>query len=86
MFTATTVETVPLNGPSTSSQEDILSFRPIGMIESSFQNKRGVPRQPSVMANAHGAVVIDTQVFNNPEHAMEGLEEFSHIWYMPLTI
>lgn len=52
------------------------------MIETTFQNKRAVPRQPSVLGNARGTVVIDTSVFNNPEHALSGLDEFSHIWVM----
>lgn len=55
-------------------------YKQIGVIETTFQNKRGVPRQPSVMAKAKGVVIIDPTVFNNPEHALSGLEEFSHMW------
>ncbi|XP_059056302.1 tRNA (adenine(37)-N6)-methyltransferase [Achroia grisella] len=66
--------------PSTSEDSDNISYRSIGIIETSFQNKRGVPRQPSLMANARGTVIINQNVFNNPEHALSGLEEFSHIW------
>ncbi|KAJ0171816.1 hypothetical protein K1T71_012579 [Dendrolimus kikuchii] len=62
------------------SDSDCLSYKQIGVIETSFQNKRGVPRQPTVMAKSRGVVIIDQNVFNNPEHALCGLEEFSHIW------
>lgn len=44
-----------------------------------------MPRQTSVLTNIKGSVVIDTNVFNNPEHALSGLEEFSHIWFVLLT-
>ncbi|XP_026315997.1 tRNA (adenine(37)-N6)-methyltransferase isoform X2 [Hyposmocoma kahamanoa] len=66
--------------PSSSTSEDIIIYKQIGVIETTFQNKRGVPRQPSVMAKAKGVVIIDPTVFNNPEHALSGLEEFSHMW------
>ncbi|KAL0810893.1 hypothetical protein ABMA28_010196 [Loxostege sticticalis] len=65
---------------SSADDADCISYKPIGVIETAFQNKRGVPRQPSVLTKARGTVVIDTSVFNNPEHALSGLEEFSHIW------
>ncbi|XP_053620372.1 tRNA (adenine(37)-N6)-methyltransferase isoform X2 [Plodia interpunctella] len=80
---ASQVDTQPLSSVSdtqpSSSVSDI-SFRPIGVIETPFQNKRAVPRQSSVLANVQGTIVIDQKVFNNPEHALSGLEEFSHIW------
>ncbi|XP_013190986.1 tRNA (adenine(37)-N6)-methyltransferase [Amyelois transitella] len=78
--TASTVVNHTDSLPTTSSSNDDISLQPIGVIETPFQNKRGVPRQPSVLANARGTVVIDQKVFNNPEHALSGLEEFSHIW------
>ncbi|XP_063834145.1 tRNA (adenine(37)-N6)-methyltransferase [Ostrinia nubilalis] len=80
--TATTIVNHYNGGePSTSAAHtDCISYKPIGVIETAFQNKRGVPRQPSVLTKAKGTVVIDTSVFNNPEHALSGLEEFSHIW------
>ncbi|XP_063630655.1 tRNA (adenine(37)-N6)-methyltransferase isoform X1 [Cydia splendana] len=78
---ATTVQRNLVEQPSSSSEVDGgIAYRAIGVIETSFQNKRGVPRQPSVLAKARGAVVIDPSIFNNPEHALSGLEEFSHMW------
>ncbi|XP_049881181.1 tRNA (adenine(37)-N6)-methyltransferase [Pectinophora gossypiella] len=70
----------PVPSPSTSNPNDGILYKPIGIIETSFQNKRGVPRQPVIMAKAKGTVIIDPNVFNNPEHALSGLEEFSHMW------
>ncbi|XP_041972510.1 tRNA (adenine(37)-N6)-methyltransferase [Aricia agestis] len=65
---------IQANDPNT------ISYQPIGYIESSFINKRAVPRQPTILSESKGAVVIDFRVFNNPEHALCGLEEFSHMW------
>ncbi|XP_038218123.1 tRNA (adenine(37)-N6)-methyltransferase [Zerene cesonia] len=59
---------------------DNITYSPIGFIETAFENKRAVPRQPSVLSQAKGVVVINTDTFNNPEHALSGLEEFSHMW------
>ncbi|XP_063372816.1 tRNA (adenine(37)-N6)-methyltransferase [Cydia amplana] len=78
---ASTVQRNLVEQPSSSSEVDGgIAYRAIGVIETSFQNKRGVPRQPSVLAKARGTVVIDPSIFNNPEHALSGLEEFSHMW------
>ncbi|CAH0598281.1 unnamed protein product [Chrysodeixis includens] len=61
---------------------DFIAYKRIGYIETPFRNKTGVPRQPTVLTKAKGAVVIDTNVFNNPDHALIGLEEFSHLWIL----
>ncbi|KAL5007711.1 hypothetical protein ScPMuIL_016517 [Solemya velum] len=55
-------------------------MEPIGYIKSPFQFKNGTPRQPTVCRQARGTLTIDRHVFNNPEHSLEGLGEFSHIW------
>lgn len=77
---ATTVAVNQNGGDVLPLDPEAITYKPIGFIETPFHNKRGVPRQPSVMSNARGAAVIDTNVFSNPEHALSGLEEFSHIW------
>lgn len=79
---ATTVIPTHNGGDMSQLDPEDLVYKPIGFIETAFHNKRGVPRQPSVMANARGTVVINTSVFNNPDHALIGLEEFSHIWIL----
>ncbi|KAH3716164.1 tRNA (adenine(37)-N6)-methyltransferase-like [Dreissena polymorpha] len=55
-------------------------FKPIGFIETPFLFKNGTPRQPTVCSLARGVITIDKAVFNNPEHSLEGLQEFSHVW------
>lgn len=54
---------------------------PIGYFRSVFQYKNGTPRQPSLCSMARGSLTVEKAVFNNPEHALEGLEQFSHAWY-----
>lgn len=78
--TATSITSNRNGGDISLVESDCISYRPIGVIETTFQNKRGVPRQPTVMAKAKGSIIIDSNVFNNPGHALSGLEEFSHMW------
>lgn len=56
------------------------SFTPIGLLESVFQHKNGTPRQPTVCSSSRASLTINKSVFNNPEHSLQGLEEYSHIW------
>lgn len=79
---ATSVVSSANTGQASASPSNEITFRPIGYIETAFDNKRAVPRQPSVLTNLRGAIVIDTNVLNNPNHALSGLEEFSHVWYV----
>jgi len=50
----------------------------IGHIETCFKEKNGTPRQPSICPEARGVITIE--VYNNPEHSLNGLSEYSHIW------
>ncbi|XP_063313327.1 tRNA (adenine(37)-N6)-methyltransferase [Pelobates fuscus] len=70
-------------GPMTCSLEagNILT-KPIGYIESCFNTKNGTPRQPSVCSLSRACLRISKSVFNNPEHSVMGLEEFSHVWIL----
>ncbi|XP_072946530.1 tRNA (adenine(37)-N6)-methyltransferase isoform X2 [Epargyreus clarus] len=70
------------NDQSPTTDDGCIPFRPIGYIHTIFENKRGVPRQPSLLTKSTGTVVIDSNVFSNPAHALEGLEEFSHMWLL----
>lgn len=70
---------------STTNEENddsSLVFQPIGLISSSFQEKRGTPRQPGICINSSGKITLFHSVFTNPSHALEGLEQFSHMWYV----
>lgn len=60
--------------------EASISFRPIGTIRTLFPDKRAVPRQPTVGANMLGCVELNGTAFTNPEHALAGLQDFSHMW------
>ncbi|XP_014669685.1 PREDICTED: nef-associated protein 1-like [Priapulus caudatus] len=55
-------------------------MEPIGHIKSWFKTKNGTPRQPTICSLSRGVLNIDKSVFNNPEHSLAGIEEFSHIW------
>ncbi|XP_077381592.1 tRNA (adenine(37)-N6)-methyltransferase [Festucalex cinctus] len=70
--------------PPTSSQAALEHGRiqtlPIGYIHSCFSEKNGTPRQPTVCGSSRAELRLQHSVFNNPEHALVGLEQFSHIW------
>lgn len=53
---------------------------PIGHINSCFSMKNGTPRQPTICGPSRAELRIQQSVFNNPEHALMGLEHYSHVW------
>ncbi|CAC5394074.1 TRMO [Mytilus coruscus] len=56
------------------------SMKPIGYVSSVFTYKNGTPRQPALCPYARGTMTIEKSIFTNPEHSLEDLEEFSHVW------
>lgn len=68
---------------TTKSPHDF-PFKVIGCIETAFANKRGVPRQPGILSESHGVIRLESNVLTNPHHAIEGLENFSHMWFVYL--
>ncbi|KAJ8673493.1 hypothetical protein QAD02_004755 [Eretmocerus hayati] len=70
--------------PSTSTNivDCSLTCHPIGVISSWFPNKKGTPRQPVICGKAPGKIVLSKDVLTNPEHALQGLEDFSHMWIL----
>jgi tRNA (adenine37-N6)-methyltransferase len=54
------------------------SFKPIGIIESCFKEKFGIPRQPGLVTEAR-AIFKVFPPFDQME-AFKGLDDFSHIW------
>ncbi|XP_056645416.1 tRNA (adenine(37)-N6)-methyltransferase [Diorhabda sublineata] len=66
----------------TSSDTERYDFttKYIGKIITNFPQKRGTPRQPGICKETTAKIVIDNNVFTNPEHALEGLQEYSHMW------
>lgn len=57
-----------------------VTFKPIGIVRTDFPEKRAVPRQPSVCSKLTGHIELNKDVFNNPEHSLDRLGEFSHLW------
>ncbi|KAM3864806.1 tRNA (adenine(37)-N6)-methyltransferase [Diretmus argenteus] len=55
---------------------------PIGYISSCFSVKNGTPRQPTICGPSRAMLRIEKSVFNNPEHALVGLQQYSHVWIM----
>ncbi|XP_067886642.1 tRNA (adenine(37)-N6)-methyltransferase [Heterodontus francisci] len=53
---------------------------PIGYIESCFKAKNGTPRQPTICSLSRAQLRISKTVFNNAEHSLMGLDQFSHVW------
>ncbi|XP_077863819.1 tRNA (adenine(37)-N6)-methyltransferase-like [Saccoglossus kowalevskii] len=53
---------------------------PIGYIKSCFKSKNGTPRQPTICSRSKAKLQILQSAFNNPAHALEGLQQFSHLW------
>ncbi|XP_036368675.1 tRNA (adenine(37)-N6)-methyltransferase-like isoform X2 [Octopus sinensis] len=52
----------------------------IGYMQTLFKFKNGTPRQAGICQQARGTLTIDKSIFNNPEHSLEGLQDFSHAW------
>ncbi|XP_053424006.1 tRNA (adenine(37)-N6)-methyltransferase [Nycticebus coucang] len=59
-----------------------LLTEPIGYLESCFSTKNGTPRQPSICSHSRACLKIRKSIFNNPEHSLMGLEQFSHVWIL----
>ena len=55
-----------------------MQIRPIGHIESPYRQKFATPRQPGLVPAARAVLRLDPKL--EPEHALRGLEEFSHVW------
>ncbi|KAH0539464.1 tRNA (adenine(37)-N6)-methyltransferase [Cotesia glomerata] len=67
---------------ASTSQSTSLNLEPIGVINTGFPSKRGTPRQPGIGKESRGKITLFNTVFTNPEHALNGLEDFSHMWIL----
>lgn len=54
------------------------SFQPIGLIESCYKDKFGVPRQSGLVKTSTARLKLRADL--QPEHALSGLADFSHVW------
>jgi tRNA-Thr(GGU) m(6)t(6)A37 methyltransferase TsaA len=59
-----------------------IEMNPIGVIETCFQEKFGVPRQSMMVKEAWGRVMIEKQ-FSHPDAVLH-LDGFSHVWLIYL--
>ncbi|CAG2100295.1 unnamed protein product, partial [Medioppia subpectinata] len=57
-------------------------LQPIGYMRSIFNRKNGTPRQASICPQSKGFIDLNKCVFNNPDHCLQGLQHFSHIWIL----
>jgi tRNA (adenine37-N6)-methyltransferase len=55
-----------------------LNFRPIAVVSSVFRQKFGTPRQPGIAPTSWAEVKLNP--WTQPEEALSGLDQFSHIW------
>lgn len=53
-------------------------FESIGVVQSPFKDKFGIPRQPGLVSQAKGIIKINEDP--DLKTALRSLEEFSHIW------
>ena len=55
-----------------------MRFTPIGIAQTPFTQRFGIPRQPGLVPSAHGIIKLNS----DPDlvHAIKGLEQFSHVW------
>ncbi|XP_072039106.1 tRNA (adenine(37)-N6)-methyltransferase-like [Amphiura filiformis] len=65
-----------------NEHDHLKSVTPIGFIKSCFKSKNGTPRQPSVCTYSRAKLQILKSAFVCPDHSLEGLEQFSHVWVM----
>lgn len=68
------------NPPDGAPTDDTIKFKPIGIIRTVFPEKRCLPRQAVLGANFLSKMEFLPSIFTNPEHSLEGLNDFSHIW------
>lgn len=64
------------------NEDKSITLEPIGYISTEFPLKKGLPRQPSLCPQLIGKITILKSVFTNPEHALEGLKDYSHMWIL----
>lgn len=57
-----------------------VTFQPIGIVHSPFQDRLQAPRQPAASRGAVGS--IELFAGSGIEHALEDLETFRHIWVL----
>lgn len=67
---------------TSQSADDVQSFKfdAIGVVESPYQEKFAIPRQPNLVSAAKGRIIL-TGLANNSE-LVRDIEQFSHLWIL----
>lgn len=65
---------------SDSNSDESIQYQPIGYIKSPFKQKFAIPRQPNLVAEAHGELILN-ETFTDTNSLRE-LEQFSHVWLL----
>ncbi|XP_017273946.1 tRNA (adenine(37)-N6)-methyltransferase [Kryptolebias marmoratus] len=73
-------QTPSSSSPQAALEQGTIRTTPIGYITSCFSAKNGTPRQPTVCGPARARLTIRRSIFNNAEHALLGLDQYSHVW------
>jgi len=63
---------------SNNINEQNFQFSSIGIIQSPYQEKFAIPRQPGLVSAAKGQILLQNEA-NNSE-LLRGIEQFSHLW------
>lgn len=71
-----------LVGSEAGKENGAFVFAPIGRIRTAFPSKNATPRQACICSQSSATLSIDKEVFNRPQHCLDGLEEFSHVWLL----
>lgn len=58
----------------------LLFCRPLGYIRTAYPTKNGTPRQGAVCTQLRAELRISQDVFSNPSHSIQGLEDFQYVW------
>ena len=69
------------------TKPDDFPIKPIGFVSTWHQTKNGTPRQGVIAKMASGYIDVSVAKDNhpglqNPHYALEGLEQFSHVWIL----
>ena len=52
----------------------------IGIIETVFNKKNATPRQSGLCPESKGIVHLHKRLFDNPMHALDGIDQFQYVW------
>lgn len=52
----------------------------VGVMKSIFHRKNGTPRQSGICPQSKGIISLHKKLFNNPNHAWQGIDQFDYVW------